>query len=141
MELLIQITSWIFLLLLSIIPFLFLQRIFKKDSIRFKFWIYFIVILIVGFIIISSFAYYVHLSNDLLLAHYGYNDDGLTISERFIDVSTNNKEVVKSLLFSQSGIGWPLKAIFGIISYTPYVLIAYLFYLIYSNYRKKINLL
>ena len=139
MELLIHITSWIFLLLLSLIPFLFLQSSLKRNSLRFKFWIYFIFTLIVGSVIIFSFAYYVHLSNDFLLTHYGYNDDGLTISERFIDVSTNNNEVVENLLISQSGIGWPLKAVFGIIFYMPYALIAYLFYLIYSKNRSKIN--
>ena len=128
MELLIHITSWIFLLLLSLIPFLFLQSSLKRNSLRFKFWIYFIFTLIVGSVIIFSFAYYVHLSNDFLLTHYGYNDDGLTKSERFIDVSTNNNEVVENLLISQSGIGWPLKAVFGIIFYMPYIVITYLFY-------------
>lgn len=139
MELLIHITSWIFLLLLSLIPFLFLQSSLKRNSLRFKFWIYFIFTLIVGSVIIFSFAYYVHLSNDFLLTHYGYNDDGLTISERFIDVSTNNNEVVENLLISQSGIGWPLKAVFGIIFYMPYIVITYLFYQIYSKNRSKIN--
>lgn len=83
-------------------------------------------------------AWWSYFSCEILLSHYGY-DFELTMhhTERLKNVSPENLDKVKLLNQKRMGIGWPLKAIFGVIIYTPYLLIVYLLTFLYTKIRMK----
>ena len=58
-----------------------------------------------------AFAWWSVTADEMLLAHYGYNIDGMNETEFYGKVAPENMERVKSLETSIMGIGWPLKAI------------------------------
>ncbi len=78
-------------------------------------------------ILIPLFAWWTYYSDLILLEHYGYNIDGMSETERYGKVASENIITVKELEISIMGIGWTLKAVFGYILYLPYLLICYMF--------------
>jgi len=74
---------------------------------------------------IIVFAWWSDFSDRMLLIHYGYNLDGMNEGELYQQVCLENRERVKTLEKSLTGIGWPLKAAMSYILYIPYLLLAY----------------
>ena len=60
---------------------------------------------------------------DIRLNMMGYDFDGMNEAERLVNVSPELREEATSLYLSRFGIGWPLKAMFGI----GFVVIPYIF--------------
>jgi hypothetical protein len=69
----------------------------------------------------------------MLLEQYGYNYHALTDIDRYINVQKIHLEKVKLLERSIMGIGWPLKAFFGILGFSVYLLSAYFVQLVLKN--------
>ena len=73
----------------------------------------------------------------MLLEHYGYNIDGMNDVEFYGNVSPENMERVKELERSIFGIGYPVKAFFGIVIFSPYLFVVYLVGYIFGIIRRK----
>jgi hypothetical protein len=136
MEILTTVISSTLLIGLITSPVLILVRL-TKLNIKYKL----IVFLTLGIIITSTitliFAWWVDTSNQILLTHYGYDFEALNDTERFVNVSVENMERVKSLEISMMGIGWPLKAFMMYGVYSPYLLIVYLITYVLEKHKKR----
>ena len=88
-------------------------------------------------VLIWFFAWWSDKSALILLDQYGYNYDGLNVTERFQNVAAGNIDKVRKLETSIMGIGWPLKAIFGFLLAIPYLIFVYIVKVIID--RKKKN--
>lgn len=138
MEKLIGISNILIIGLILVLPILLL-RILNKQRIRRKLIYYFLIgILLLGLIICIS-AWWNHKADLMLLKHYGYNIDGMNETEFYGNVLSENMQKVKNIETSVMGIGWPLKAIFGIIMITPYLGIIYILNWFTERIRKKKN--
>lgn len=126
----------IFLVLISVPIFLFLKRK-KWNLLKFEFISYLFLGMIISAAIISIFNWWTNFSNELLLSNYGYDFDAMNDTDRFRKVAIENLERVKQIEISQSGIGWPLKAIFMFIFYSPYLLLVYLFGQLIIRIKRK----
>ncbi len=71
-------------------------------------------------------AWWNHKADLMLLKHYGYNIGGMNETEFYGNVLPENMQKVKNIETSVMGIGWTIKAIFGIIMITPYLGIIYI---------------
>lgn len=140
MEILIEITTFLLFVGLIICPIILLRQI-NKTKIKFKFFTFFTLGLILSAIIVFIFAWCAYTSDLILLKHYGYNFDGMNETEFYGKVLPENMDKVKSLETSIMGIGWPLKAIITFVFYSPYLLIVYIIiYLISINKLKKLKI-
>jgi len=81
-------------------------------------------------------AWWINKSNDILLVYYGFDMEAMNTIERFKNVPIENIEKVKEIDRYRMGIGWPLKAFFGFVITSPYLLIVYLIGYIYTKYNK-----
>jgi len=121
METLVTISDFLilsFIISLPILLLIFLKRKSpKKIAVKFFLIGFFLMVLI-----IYIFAAWSDISNLMLLKHYGYNADSMN----YDNVSSENRERVKNLVTSIMGIGWPLKAIFGLIVTIPYLIFVYI---------------
>lgn len=59
-----------------------------------------------------AWPYWNYKSNQMLLSHYGYNEDGLNETEFYRNVKPENVPIVKEIIVSESGLGWPEKSFF-----------------------------
>ena len=133
MENLVAIIDWLIILIGIGAPVLLL--VFLKSKTKYYRIFYFLIgLLVLGGIIWSS-AWWSDKSDHILLEYYGYHHDGMNEMERFDKVLPENVERVKSIEVSIMGIGWPLKAIFGIIIFSPYLLVVYFGNWIFENFR------
>jgi hypothetical protein len=76
-------------------------------------------------------------SNQLLMSHYGYEFKAMNETDRFENVEAENLEKVKRLEMGFFGIGWPLRAFFIFIFYSPYLLIVYLVGQLITRTKRK----
>lgn len=131
-------TNISFLLLVGLVlsPILILLRL-NKSNIRYKFVSYLIISIIITASITWIFAWWSYISDIMLLAHYGYNIDGMNAKEFYGHVAAENMERVKSLEKNIMGIGWPLKAILSYVIYMPYLLLVYLITYVIRKNRKR----
>jgi hypothetical protein len=131
-------TTISFILLVALIVFpLFLINKLNKLNMKYNFIVYLISAIIISSILVLFFAWWSDYSNEILLAHYGYNFDAMNDIERFENVSTENLDTVKNLEMSMMGIGWPLKAIMSYLVYSPYLLIVYIITFFYTKRKRK----
>lgn len=124
METVTTIVSFILFIALIAIPILIIRRL-NKVNINYKFITYLIIGIVTTALLTITFAWWSATSNKMLLAHYGYNIDGMNESEIYGKVDPENMEQVKSLKTSVMGIGWPLKAIIMYVVCFFYILIIY----------------
>lgn len=134
MEFLTSIFSIIILLVLFMSPILVLNFL-NKRNLNFKFLVYLILGVISTMALTCVFAWWVDTSNFMLLAHYGYNIDGMGEGETYGNVLPENMERVRSLRRSVMGIGWPLKAVFAFVTFSLYLIIVYVLYFVVKRYR------
>ncbi len=109
MEIIFKIISLVLLGVLVLCPIFILKRLSKR-KIKYKFISYLTIGIISTAFITLTFAWWAYTSDGLLLAHYGYNNNGMNEHEFYGKVSPENMERVKNLETSIMGIGWPLKA-------------------------------
>ncbi len=83
------------------------------------------------------FAWWSDASDSMLLAHYGYDSNGISESEFYRGVSQDNMARVKSLENRAAGIGWPVKAALTYVLYMPYLLVVYAIAGFVKSSRKK----
>jgi hypothetical protein len=118
-----------------VIPILIIWRL-KKQKKKHNLISYLVVGILTTATITFAFAWWANTSDKMLLAHYGYNINGMNETEFYGQVASENMKKVKELETGISGIGWPLKAMMTFIFYLPYFFIIYLIsYLI--ERRKK----
>lgn len=120
MEIVIALINILFFVLLISLPFLFVNWNSKGINSCNLFT------LIIAIIIITIFyAWWNDFSVEFLLLNYGY--DPYNSSEKGIleSVGKENFERVIELRKSHMGIGWPLKAMFGIVITLIYSIISY----------------
>lgn len=135
MEFLIKIISFILLIGILVIPFIVLVRLKKKKGIR-NFFVFLIISLTIHFTLIILSGWWIDISNDMFLNYYGFDIDAMNAIDRFKNVSVENMDSVKEIGRNRMGIGWPLKALFGFIVSSPYLLIVYLIGYLYAKYSK-----
>lgn len=141
MEQSVAVISFIFLILTFGFPFLCLK--FLKSDKQTKKQLVNIIIVISGSIVITIlFAWWNYKSTILLLDHFNafvYNPDSDGYQLEYQKVLSQNLEKVKSLETSYYGIGWTLKAIFGLVFIIPYSILIYLFgtYTLYNRRAKN----
>ncbi len=80
----------------------------------------------ISFILILG-AYWPHFYTDLRLDLLGYDSLGMSELERLQNVSPEMRDKATQLYWSNMGIGWPMKAIIGMVILLPYPLIVWLF--------------
>jgi len=129
------------LLLLGLIssPIIIL-RFVNKSNIKFNFISYFTIGLIVTAIISLIFAWWSDTSSIILLKHYdGYvfNPDSNSFQVSYEKVLPVNIDRVKNLELKIMGIGWPLKAIFMFVCFSPILLVVYFLNSFLDKIRKK----
>ena len=124
METITTIVSLILLIGLVLSPVLIMRRL-NKLNIKNKFTSYLTSGIVITALITIMLAWWMGTSDRMLLAHYGYNIDGMNETEFYERVSPENMERVKSLETSIMGIGWSLKAIITYVVYIPYLLMVY----------------
>lgn len=138
MESVITIVSFIFIIGLIISPIVIIWRL-KKQNNKYSLFSYLAIGIFTTAIITLGFAWWADRSDKLLLAHYGYNIEGMNETEFYGHVSPENIKRVKKLEASISGIGWPLKAIMTFVFYLPYLLIIYLLSYLIERRKKAYN--
>ncbi len=122
MEILISIISLLLLILLILSPIV----LFKKLNItKFKFLSYIALGIIITVVIMLIIGWWSSKSTEIQLSQYGYNFDGMNEKERYLYISSQNIERVKSLEISINGIGWPAKVIIMYPFYFVYLLSVY----------------
>ncbi|WMW78024.1 hypothetical protein RF683_00845 [Flavobacterium sp. 20NA77.7] len=136
METIFDIISLTLLTALFISPFFIIWWL-NRLAIRYKFIIYLTIGVLTTAIIFLTFGWWVDISDQMLLEHYGYDFDAMNYTERFGKVSPENMERVKNLEMSIMGIGWPLKVILTYIFYFPYILIVYLLTYFFNKIRLR----
>ena len=112
----------------------------KKLNLKYNFIIYFFFAFIFSVFTMTFFAWWSQKSNEILLVHFGYHLDGMNNEERIGKVKKENLEIASELIKSQGGIGWPLKAIFAIANYIPYILLVYLILYLQNKKNKKVSI-
>lgn len=70
--------------------------------------------------LIVLLAYWPHFYTDLRLELMGFDFEGMSDAERARSVLPEMRKEATALYWSNMGIGWPLKAIFGIALLAPY---------------------
>ena len=138
METLITISNFLILGLIIITPILILV-ILKRLKTKRTLIIYSLISLFVLGVLMLIFAWWSHESDLILLKHYGYNIDGMGDAEFYGNVSPENMEQVRSLETSIMGIGWPVKAIFGYVTFIPYLIFVYIGKIIIDRMKNKKN--
>ena len=93
------------------------EKVLSKNRIFTSIVISIFIVVFLSFV----FAWWTDYSNILLMKYYGY-DFGIMGNEidRLKNVDPKNIETVKQLKISIMGIGWPLKAIFGLVLLIPF---------------------
>lgn len=134
MDLLFTIIDIILFILLFGIPFLFLWFA-RKSKLNYNFGFYFLFAFLTTIIFVFFLAWFGYISNEILLNYYGYNFDAMSSTERYKNISVENIEKVYSLEKNRSGIGWPLKAIFGSFLFLAYTFLTY--FICFLIIRKK----
>ena len=84
----------------------------------------FVGVLIVSVVLLIG-SWWGHYSTKLLMNHYGYDFEAMNRIDSFKNVSLKNLERVENLKKDYLGVGWPFKAIGGLIMYSPYLLLVY----------------
>lgn len=136
--LIILISTSFFIIIIFEIAFPFLiVKLLNKSNLKFKFLIFFVIVLFSSAILSIISAWWAYEGDNLLLNLYGFDFDAMNNFERYKNVSKDNLDRVKSLEVSIMGIGWPLKAIFGFVIYLPYQMIAYLLSYIWRKYKSR----
>lgn len=136
METLLTISNFLILGLILAVPILILI-ILKKKNVGHTLIIYFPASLLILAILTLVLAWWLHASDLILLKHYGYNIDGINEAGFYRNVSPENMDKVKNLEISIMGIGWPAKAIFGYITFVPYLIFVYIGKIIVDKMNKN----
>jgi 4-amino-4-deoxy-L-arabinose transferase-like glycosyltransferase len=125
METIMDILNFLILGLIIIFPILIIIILKRLKTKRVL-----IIYSVMGLFILGAltwiFAWWTNKSNMILLEHYGYNFNGWNDAERFQYVAQENLKKTKNLETSITGIGWPVKAIFGFVMTIPYLITVYL---------------
>jgi hypothetical protein len=114
----------------------------NKSNIKFNFISYFTIGLVVTAIISLIFAWWSDTSSIILLKHYdGYvfNPDSNSFQVSYEKVLSENIDRVKNLEMKIMGIGWPLKAIFMFVCFSPILIAVYFLNNLLDEIRKKKN--
>ena len=111
--------------LLAIGSPILLLIVLKKLNTRYWHLFYFLTGLLVFCGAIWLSVWWTDKSYHILLEYYGYNIDGMSEKEFYGNVLPENMERVKRMETSIMGIGWPLKAMFGMVILSPYLLVVY----------------
>jgi hypothetical protein len=111
----------------------------NKLNLKNNFIIYTISGILITSILTFTLAWWSHLSNEILLSHYGYDFEAMNDIDRFRNITKENFDRVKELRINIVGIGWPLKAFMVYIVYSPYLLIVYLVTYFYKKIKIKKN--
>ncbi|MBX9783922.1 MAG: hypothetical protein K2X48_11595 [Chitinophagaceae bacterium] len=135
MESIITIVSFIFIIGLIVTPVIIIWRL-KKQNKKLSLLLYLALGVLTTTALTFVFAWWADISDKILLAHYGYNIDGMNETEFYGQVAPENMKKVKELVTSISGIGWPLKAMMTFVFYLPYLFIIYLISYLIERRRK-----
>lgn len=138
MEILITTIKFILIIILIFCPFLILIKLHKQNS-NYSFAIYLILSAVTTFILVLVLAWWSHYSCQLLLSHFGYDNDAWSDLEKFKNITSENLNKVKEIDKSRMGIGWPLKAFIFYPFYFLYLLIVYVTNNFIKNLKQKTN--
>jgi hypothetical protein len=75
-------------------------------------------------LLVSFSAYWSDLSVTLRLDYLGFDFDGWSDKDRVRNIAPELRDEAIKLYQSRMGVGWPLKAIFGVVSLIPYQIFA-----------------
>lgn len=89
--------------------------------------------------LIALTAYWPHYYSDLRLEHMGFDFEGMSAAERAKNVLPESQEEATELYWSKMGLGWPLKAIFGIVLFAPYPTLVWGGSVLVKQIRRKQN--
>lgn len=70
--------------------------------------------------LIALAAYWPHFYSDLRLELMGFDFEGMNDAERARNVLPELREEATTLYWSNMGVGWPLRMIYGIALFLPY---------------------
>jgi len=82
-------------------------------------------------------AYWPHFYSDLRLELMGFDFEGMSDTERARNVLPETREEATALYWSNMGIGWPLKAIFGMVLFAPYPTVVWGGSVLVKHVRRK----
>ena len=110
------------------------EKVLSKNRIFTSIVISIFIVVFLSFV----FAWWTDYSNILLMKYYGY-DFGIMGNEidRLKNVDPKNIETVKQLKISIMGIGWPLKAIFGLVLLIPFSILTPTVYFLVKRKRSS----
>ena len=98
---------------------------------------YVIIAGLTGVVLLTGFARAAAYQQALELQVLGVDTDADFYTERHAGVAPEDLEFVLELERQHSGIGWPLKAIFGVLIYLPYLGVIYLAKMFWDLVRKR----
>lgn len=91
---------------------------------------------ITSVLLVCLFAYLPNFYADLQLEHLGFDFDGWSDEDRVRNIAPELRDEATRLYRSTMGIGWPLKAVFGVALLIPYQIFASGVVFIGSQLRK-----
>jgi len=139
METLKSTISYILLLGIILVPILTFIQLKKRNRNKNDFMNYLVVGVLIVSVILLIGSWWGHYSTKLLMSHYGYDFEAMNKTDSFKNVSLNNLERVKNLKKDYLGVGWPFKAIVGLIMYSPYLLLVYFSGSLIRSMKRKIK--
>lgn len=89
--------------------------------------------------LIALAAYWPHFYSDLRLELMGFDFGGMSDAERARNVLPESGEEATALYWSNMGIGWPLKAIFGMVFFAPYPTVVWGGGMLVKHVRRRRN--
>ncbi|TXD63995.1 hypothetical protein [Polaribacter glomeratus] len=132
MEIFIKITTFLLFSFIVIFPILILKRLKKNILLN-----YTLISLLILAILIIIFTWWNNQSDLILLNYFGYNINGMNHNEIYENVASMNLEKVKHLETSIMGIGWPLKAVLGFVTFIPYLIFVYIGKMVLNRMKNK----
>ncbi|MBU1293623.1 MAG: hypothetical protein KJ609_06985 [Gammaproteobacteria bacterium] len=80
-------------------------------------------------------VYWPHFYADLRLYLMDFDFDGMSDAERARNVAPEQRELATKLSWSNMGIGWPLKAMIGMVFLSPYPTVVWILSLVLRKVR------
>ena len=91
------------------------------------------------FLVVFIGAYWPHFYANFQLELMGFDFDGMNDIERARNVAPELRGEATKLYWSNMGIGWPLKAIFGMVLVTPYPSVVWCFLAIIKYIKHRLR--
>ena len=124
MQYIVSAVSFFILVMILITPFAMPFLLRRKVSVASLILSSFLLSFISCGLLVSFFAYWPDLYASLRLDYLGFDFDGWSDKDRVRNIAPELRDEAIKLYQSRMGIGWPLKAIFGVVLLIPYQIFA-----------------